>query len=113
MIRLLFLVFVVLFAGCSKLEFNEGKDSFLHQDYRKAFIRLMPSARAGNAEAQYAIGYMYYTGQGTVQNREEAKLWIAKSAKQGNSAAISALSQLTRPSHSPYTPSTNPGLRPL
>lgn len=107
------IMFSAFLLSCSKVEFDEGKESFLQQDYRKAFIRLMPSAKSGNAEAQYAIGYMYYTGQGTVQNREKAKEWISKSARQNYPTAISALKQINNPPYSPYKPSNNPALNPL
>jgi TPR repeat protein len=111
----LFLIIVLslLGLGCSELEFKEGQENFLKQDYRSAFIRLTPAARAGNPQAQYAIGYMYYTGQGTVKDRQKAKEWIEKAAKQGNKNAISALTRLQNQAHSPYLPSSNPKMQPL
>jgi TPR repeat protein len=69
----------------------EGIVSFQRQDYRQAFIRLMPAAKAGNPEAQYAIGYMYYYGQGVIENRKKAWYWIALAAKAGQVDAVQAM----------------------
>lgn len=110
-LALVFLIFSI--CSCSELELKEGQENFEKQDYRSAFIRLTPAARAGNPEAQYAVGYMYYTGQGTVQNRDKAKEWIKKAARQGNKNAIAALNKLNNKPVSPYEPSKNPKYQPL
>ncbi|HBB52387.1 MAG TPA: sel1 repeat family protein, partial [Legionellales bacterium] len=66
-------------------------ESFRVQDYRSAFIRLLPEAKAGQADAQYAVGYMYYYGQGVVENRKKARYWIERAANAGQPDAVSAL----------------------
>ena len=73
------------------LNLHEGIESFKAQDYRKAFIRLKPEADKGQSEAQYAIGYMYYYGQGVVEDRKQARFWINRAAKAGQSDAKEAL----------------------
>jgi len=75
---------------------ERGETSYKRQDYRQAFIRLEPVAKAGNMDAQYAIGYMYYYGQGVVEDRTKALGWMKKAAEQGNSDAIKALSMLVK-----------------
>ena len=70
---------------------SQGARSFRIQDYRQAFIRLKPEAKKGQPDAQYAVGYMYYYGQGVVENRKKAWYWIAKAAKAGQPDAIHAL----------------------
>ncbi|STX47828.1 Sel-1 protein [Legionella hackeliae] len=50
----------------------EGIRSFRVQDYRQAFVRLKPEAIKGKPDAQYAVGYMYYYGQGVVENRKKS-----------------------------------------
>lgn len=79
--------------GCigSRLSLAEGIVSFQRQDYRQAFIRLMPAAKAGHPEAQYAVGYMYYYGQGVMENRTKAWYWIALAAKAGQVDAVQAM----------------------
>lgn len=86
-------------SGCigSRMNFSEGIKSFQVQDYRQAFIRLMPEAKSGNADAQYAIGYMYYYGQGVIENRKKAWYWINCAAKAGQVDAIQAVQILAAP----------------
>ena len=66
------------------------------QDFRQAFVRLRPEAEKGNPEAQYAIGYMYYYGQGVIEDRRKAWNWITLSAKQGNPDAQAAMAILQK-----------------
>ena len=85
-----------LLQACGTHQYNleHGIESFRVQDYRQAFIRLLPEAKAGQADAQYAVGYMYYYGQGVVENRKKAWYWIERAANAGQSDAVSALSIL-------------------
>jgi TPR repeat protein len=84
--------------GCvtSDLNVQEGIRSFQVQDYRQAFIRLKPEAEKGRPEAQYAIGYMYYYGQGVVEDRKKAWDWITRAANAGQPNAQEALKILQR-----------------
>lgn len=73
-ILILSLSSILLSEGCSVVRnynLQEGIKSFKVQNYRHAFIRLRPEAEKGNPDAQYAIGFMYYYGQGVVENRHE------------------------------------------
>lgn len=84
--------------GCAASSFmlERGESSYKQQDYRQAFLRLKPVAEAGNKDAQYAVAYMYYYGQGVVENRELAQKWMQRSAEQGNVDAIKAMSILNK-----------------
>lgn len=62
--------------------------------YVEALHLLLPLARAGNAEAQYSVGYLYFYGFGTNRNKGEALTWIRRAAAQGNRRAVSALRSL-------------------
>jgi TPR repeat protein len=44
---------------------------------------LIKKAEAGDAEAQFQLGYCYYNGEGVAQNYKEALAWMTKSAEQG------------------------------
>lgn len=92
-IGILFICMAVLLSGCfgGRMTYAEGIRSFQIQDYRQAFIRLMPAAKAGNPDAQYAVGYMYYYGQGVLENRKKAWYWITCAAKAGQLEAIQAM----------------------
>ena len=89
------LVFIVvcLLSGCvtSGVNLREGIRSFQVQDYRQAFIRLKPEADKGQLDAEYAIGYMYYYGQGVVEDRKKAWYWITRAAKSGQVDAQQAV----------------------
>ena len=91
-----FMLLLVTLTSCiNTVNLREGIISFKRQDYRQAFIRLMPEAEKGQADAQYAIGYMYYYGQGVLEDRKKAYLWICRAADAGQPDAIKAL-QLIR-----------------
>ncbi|PJE15583.1 MAG: hypothetical protein CK430_04055 [Legionella sp.] len=77
--------------------FRQGIECFRVQNYREAFIHLKPEADRGQPDAQYAIGYMYYYGQGVIENREQAWLWIKRAAKAGQPDAIKAVKILRHP----------------
>lgn len=88
------LLFCLVFAevGCiGRVSFQEGIESFRAQDYRQAFIRLKPAAVKGQPDAQYAVGYMYYYGQGVIEDRKLAWYWINCAAAAGQADAIAAL----------------------
>ncbi|MCC5792883.1 MAG: sel1 repeat family protein [Legionellaceae bacterium] len=93
----LFCVCLSLTACFNRLNLREGIISFQHQDYRQAFIRLMPEAEKGQPDAQYAVGYMYYYGQGVVEDRQKAVYWISLAAKNGQPDANKAMSLLKKP----------------
>jgi TPR repeat protein len=85
--------FIPMLVACSfrALSLHEGIESFRAQDYRRAFIRLKPEAEKGQPDAQYAVGYMYYYGQGVVEDRDKAWFWIHMAAKVGQPDAVVAV----------------------
>lgn len=89
----LIVIVLVFLSGCASngMNLREGIRSFQVQDYRQAFIRLMPEAEKGHPDAQYAIGYMYYYGQGVVEDRKKAWYWITCAAKKGQADAQQAV----------------------
>lgn len=90
---LIVLMFIPTMVACvtSSLNLHEGIESFRGQDYRRAFIRLKPEAEKGQRDAQYAVGYMYYYGQGVVEDRDQAWFWIHMAARLGQPHAIEAV----------------------
>ena len=64
------------------------------QDYQEAKRLLEKSAGQGEAEAQFALGFMYYNGWGVAVNREEAIKWLHKAAQQGHARAAQALAEI-------------------
>jgi TPR repeat protein len=72
-------------------QYEVGKTFFANKQYAEAFPKLYAAAQNGEPEAQYAIGYMYYYGQGAAKNPELGLSWIKQAAKNGNTAAKKAL----------------------
>ena len=109
------LVASVLLQACLGVNarYHAGIESFKKQNFRDAFIRLLPVAKKGNPEAQYAVGYMYYYGQGVVPDKRKAFFWIRKAAHLGQPDAVDALKILHDKPLSPYRPSNNPKKNPL
>jgi len=95
-IRVILVFLGLLLSGCSSFNLQEGIHSFQVQDYRHAFIRLKPEALRGQPDAQYAIGYMYYYGQGVVEDKQKAFEWIKRAADAGQPDAIEALARARR-----------------
>ncbi len=56
-----------------------------------ASVWFKKSAEKGNIEAQCALGYCYYFGEGVRQDYEDAKKWFERSAIQGNAIAQYAI----------------------
>ncbi len=76
--------------------------------------QLQQAAQAGDPDAQYALGYMYYYGKNVPQNTQTAMDWIKRAAVQGQTQATKALA-LLNPSQAnvatvatPATPATPP-----
>jgi len=56
-------------------------------NYTEALKWYRKSAQQGNAEAQYAMGFMYLNGYGVSTDYYESAKWFRKSAEQGNAEA--------------------------
>ncbi len=72
-------------------DYTVAKQSFDQQKYRTAFKKVQVPAQAGNSDAQYALGYMYYYGKGTVENPTMARYWFQQAAQKGQPDAQKAL----------------------
>jgi len=56
-------------------------------NYTKAMQLWKPLAEQGQSSAQYALGWLYESGQGTTQSYAQAAYWYRKAAEQGDLAA--------------------------
>ena len=50
-------------------------------------------AQAGDTEAQYDLGLMYYLGKGVERDFQESETWMRKAAEQGNADAQNFLKE--------------------
>ena len=96
LVLLLCVLSVGLVTGCATSNnlYGQGKQHFLLADYHSAYKELYPVALAGNADAEYAVGYMQYYGLGTLRNRISGMQWMEKAAQQGNKIAQQAIEQI-------------------
>jgi TPR repeat protein len=53
--------------------------------------QLEQAAQAGDPDAQYAMGYMYYEGKNLPEDKEAARNWIKRAAVQGQPQAMEAI----------------------
>ncbi len=60
---------------------------FDRADYRTALNVWMPTAEAGDAEAQVNVGEIFERGLGSEPNYEAAAIWYQRAAEQGNARA--------------------------
>ncbi len=66
--------------------YTEGHGGVV-QSYTKGATWYRKSADQGNADAQYALGWLYIRGEGVIQNDAQAVSWWRKAALGGNSSA--------------------------
>jgi len=89
LISIIFLVF--LLSGCERANLDSAKAAYEAGDYETAIELLIPLARAGDAQAQSNLGFMYQEGKGIPQDYAEALKWFRKAAVQGNALGQSNL----------------------
>ncbi|NIR29386.1 MAG: sel1 repeat family protein [Gammaproteobacteria bacterium] len=84
-------------ATAARLEqvYGRARTMYLGGEYQRAFRLLLPLARRGHADAQYAVGFMYYYGEGVSRDVGRALNWFARAAEQGHPKAIEARARLT------------------
>lgn len=73
---------------------QQGKRYFESSYYKRAMKLLLPLACDGIADAQYAVGYMYYYGYGVAQDPDIGFFWIQRAADQHYAPAQHALDLL-------------------
>ena len=74
--------------------YDLGEAAYKDGDYEKALEYLHPAAEAGNADAQYRLGYMYANGRGVEKSNEEAAKWYRMAADQGDTTAQNILGNM-------------------
>jgi hypothetical protein len=75
--------------------------------YAKASDGLRQLASTGNGKAMYVLGVMYAFGRGVVQNREEARSWLAQALAHQVPAAGPVLASLEKYRPADSTPPIN------
>jgi len=68
-------------------DFNTGLVAYQKKDYATALNEWRPLAAQGDADAQSALGEMYYLGKGVPKDYKQAAKWYRLAAEQGNADA--------------------------
>lgn len=76
----------ISFAG-----FVDGMLAYEKNDYGRAFLEFSPLADRGDADAQFMLGEMYYSGEGVARDVKKSADYYTKSAMQGNPKGQKAL----------------------
>jgi len=63
--------------------FEAGQEAYLNGDIAAALTMWRPLAERGDAEAQFAVGTLYYGGIGVPVDRVESSYWFLRAAEQG------------------------------
>lgn len=97
-------VLISVLAGCyaNKPPMRPDYQSYIQQSarlfqqgyYKRAKLMLYPLACDGVAQAQYAIGYMYYYGYGVTQDTDVGFFWIKRAADQQYPPAVKAVGMI-------------------
>ena len=72
-------------------DFQKGIAALQADDYATAFQEWTPLAEAGDAVAQFMLGYMYSSGKGVPLDYAEGMKWYRLAAEQGRADAQSLL----------------------
>ena len=91
---LLFLVLILSAASIAYADINEAYSALEKENYTQAFSIFKQYAEQGDAEAQYALGTLYYEGKGINQDIQQSVNWMQKAAEQGLADAQLALGDL-------------------
>lgn len=96
LIILLFTLSAGMYAqsGDSVEDYETAASYYNNGDYKTAFRYFSSAANAGNYNAQYDLGNLYWNGAGTEKNHSKAIEWYLKSANQGHYYAQNKLGDL-------------------
>jgi TPR repeat protein len=83
-------------AGAAALadDLGDADTLLLAKDYGRAFPLYSKLANAGNTEAQFRLGEMYWYGDGTAVDLVQADAWLRKAAAKGHAGAAETLAIL-------------------
>lgn len=74
----------LLLLGCAPAAILRDDGAYA---YESTYLRKLASAEGGDAEAQNAVGFMLYRGDGVAADRLHAQLWFERAAAQGSARA--------------------------
>ena len=93
---LLLLLLSISLTSSVYADFDDGLRAAQNGDFETAYKEWQPLAEQGHANAQFALGYMYFIGDGVPQDDEQAIYWHKKAAEQGHIGAQQALDEMLK-----------------
>lgn len=87
-------VVIAFSAASATAGWDEGIAAQKAKQYDVAMKEFRALADQGDAAGQYAVGFMYYRGQGVEKNLQEAAAWYRKAAEQGYADAQTELAEM-------------------
>jgi TPR repeat protein len=84
-------VLSLAFTPLAAQDFQKGVAAYQAGDYATALQEWKPLAEAGDAVAQFSLGYIYQNGDGVLQGYAEAVRWYRLAADQGYANAQAKL----------------------
>lgn len=78
----------------STAQVNIGICYYNLENYSEAIRWIRKAAEAGLSHAQFLLGISFLTGQGTIQDTQEARKWLQLAAEQGHKYAKTELEKL-------------------
>jgi hypothetical protein len=92
--RLVFTLLMLAAGFASANDLTDAEKALRAKEYDKAFPIYTKLANAGNAEAQFRLGEMYWYGDGTAVDMGKSQVWLQKAAGAGHAGARDTLAVL-------------------
>lgn len=92
--RLVCAVLILLAGIASASDLGDAEKALRAKEYDKALPIYTKLANAGNVEAQFRLGEMYWYGDGTAVDMAKSRAWLQKAAAAGHGGAKETLTIL-------------------
>jgi len=92
--KFLITALLILSLDAKAHELDKAVEAMRSGDFAEAYCIMRPFAEAGNADAQYNIGWIYLNGYGLRVNDSLALEWWQKASRQGHSDASFSIGML-------------------
>lgn len=92
--RLLCSLLMVVAGAAMADGLGDAEKALRAKEYDKAFPMYTRLAAAGNAEAEFRLGEMYWYGDGTAVDMAKSRAWLQKAASAGHAGARETLAVL-------------------
>jgi uncharacterized protein len=80
-------IFLISLPSPALAGMEEVRTAYDTGDFAEAYALCQPLAKAGDADAQNMLGYLYSEGLGAKLDKEQAVRWYRSAAKQGHASA--------------------------